>query len=406
MRTFVLWAIGCSATCALVSACGGADFSDVGGDAASDAVTGDDGGGNGDGGGTGDGGTNDGNTTDGGGTDSGGRDTGAGCDGGKVCSGICVDTNTDPNNCGGCNVPCTGGSCVGGVCNLIAPDAGTPPPVGDFACIAIDSTSVYVATGLGVSTGGAIYKVPLAGGVPRIIVMNQGTPHGIASDGTSVFWANNSTGEIMKSDTNGMNAAPIAQNQTNPVDVALDATNVYWVNAGTGEVWKASKSGANPTRLMTGLSLNHVGFLAVDAVNAYVADLLGGFIAYAPITGAGQLTKLAQNQSRPVGVGLDTLNVYWTNSMGGTVMKLPKTGVGQPLTIAQNQATPTGLATDGTNVYWANSVMAGGIGRVATGGGTVTPLAMNQRFPNCVAVDGTSVYWINEGGGTISKTAK
>jgi alpha-tubulin suppressor-like RCC1 family protein len=32
------------------------------------------------------------------------------------CNGQCVDTTADPDNCGGCNVPCAGGACCSGEC--------------------------------------------------------------------------------------------------------------------------------------------------------------------------------------------------------------------------------------------------------------------------------------------------
>lgn len=38
-----------------------------------------------------------------------------------ICAGVCLETATDPNNCGGCGVVCPSGNCVGGLC--------VPPPV-------------------------------------------------------------------------------------------------------------------------------------------------------------------------------------------------------------------------------------------------------------------------------------
>lgn len=43
-----------------------------------------------------------------------------GCEGGLIdCGGVCVDTSSDPSNCGGCGVACgEGGSCAGGMCSV------------------------------------------------------------------------------------------------------------------------------------------------------------------------------------------------------------------------------------------------------------------------------------------------
>src|SRR5260221_6130450 len=102
---------------------------------------------------------------------------------GNPADGCNIDESTDPNNCGGCGISCRGGSCVGGVCSLLPPGT-TPPKVGDFACLAIDKASVYWATGLQAQSGGAIYKVPLSGGIPQLVKDMQQNPHGIASNGT------------------------------------------------------------------------------------------------------------------------------------------------------------------------------------------------------------------------------
>jgi hypothetical protein len=45
-----------------------------------------------------------------------------------TCNNTCVDTQTDPSNCGGCNNACPSGRCNAGNCVVVAPpDAGAPP---------------------------------------------------------------------------------------------------------------------------------------------------------------------------------------------------------------------------------------------------------------------------------------
>ena len=42
-----------------------------------------------------------------------------------MCGNDCVDTSSDPNNCGTCFNVCTSGSCVGSTCTTSAPPQGT-----------------------------------------------------------------------------------------------------------------------------------------------------------------------------------------------------------------------------------------------------------------------------------------
>lgn len=59
------------------------------------------------------------------------------CPNGICCNGICVDTQTDPTNCGGCGQscddgnPCTDDFCVNGTCFSVPSSSGTPCPTGE-----------------------------------------------------------------------------------------------------------------------------------------------------------------------------------------------------------------------------------------------------------------------------------
>lgn len=362
-----------------------------------------------------DGGGGDGNV----GTDSSGMDGNVGMDGGgdgsmcpmsqTSCNGVCVDLTTSPGNCGGCGVNCTGGSCKAGVCSLLNPDAGAPPNVADFACIAIDATNVYVATGLPANNGGQIYKVPVNGGSPTPVATMQANPHGIKSNGQYVFWANFGNNTIMRSDPNGGNVTPIVMNQMQPLNITIDTTYIFWINAGDGSVWRADlPGGGNATKIFNGYGANHVGFMANAGANVFFTITQNNIVASTPKAG-GNTTQPATGQMAPRGIDSDGTSLFWGNGTGNTIMKQAIVNPQTPTTIAMSQANPAGVATDGTNVYWANQAMGmnnGSIAKVSMGGGNVTTLATAQNFPNCVAVDNTSVYWINEGGGMINKTGK
>jgi hypothetical protein len=382
-----------------VVACGGANTTLTGGD-----------GGNDSGGGDvvqppGDGGTTDASVT---------------CtDGGTACGSSCVDTSSDLQNCGGCGIVCNT-SCSGGVCQLIGNgcDAGAGQ-VGDNACLTIDGTNVY--WGSGFNTGGTVWSVPIAGGCPSMLVTNQQAPHGMASDGTNLFYANEGTnnggnGSIQRIPIAGGTPTPIATGQAFPTDVAVDATNVYWVNSGDGSVWKSDKATPNPINLVTGAGNGHAVHLRVDATNVYYTDHTSGFVYRVPIAGGTAVQMTTQVN----GVGylaLDSQNVYYGANNA--------TNNSEVLSVALNasQATPSpivsklpyinGVETDGTSLWYAEQsninpyqANTGEIHRATVGGQNDTILASKQNGANCIAVDSKSVYWINAGGGMISKTAK
>src|SRR5437016_1382798 len=106
-----------------------------------------------------DGGGNDSGLPDDSGTIDGGGGDGSmmgSCDGGLAsCNGQCVDTQSDPKNCGGCGVVCNT-QCAKGVCQLLGMGCdGGVGSVADNACITVDSQNVYWASGL---ANGSIWK--------------------------------------------------------------------------------------------------------------------------------------------------------------------------------------------------------------------------------------------------------
>ena len=387
MRT---WSI--AVICGVVVACGGADTT-LGGDGGNDTGTGTDGGG--------------------------GNDVvTVSCDAGLTsCGGQCIDTQSDMNNCGGCGVICNT-ACTAGVCQLIAPtcDAGTISQVGDNACLTIDSTNVYWASGF---ANGNVWKIPLGGGCPSLVIGQQNVPHGMASDGTDLYFADQGTaqalGSIQKIAVSGTTATPIATLQSSPLDVLVDATNVYWTSSGDGSVWKSDKNTPNPVKLAGPSGQNHAGHMAIDATNVYYTDPAAGLVYRVPIAGGNPVAMTVAFPS-PRYIAIDSQNAYVGSSSNGTSAILSialSASAGTPAQTLPNLKSVAGIQTDGTHMWFAEptnvqpyAANTGEIHRVTTAGQSDAILASKQNGPGCIAVDSTSVYWINTGGGMISKTGK
>jgi hypothetical protein len=351
------------------------------------------------------------------GTDGSGGDGGmqVSCDGGLAsCGGKCVDTSTDPMNCGGCGSICNT-QCVKGICQLISMgcDAGPIGQVGDNACLGIDSNAVYWGAGF---ANGNVYKLPLGGGCPGAIVTGQPSPHAVVSDGTNVFFGNQgsggATGTIQRVSVNGGALTPIATMQSNPLEIVLDTTNVYWANSGDGSVWKSDKTTPNPIKLAGPLGQGHANHLRVDATNVYFTDHTTGVVSKVPIAG-GNVTNVTSTGLQGLGfIAIDSKNAYF--GVGTSIQTAGLSGMGAtPTNVVPNLPRVNGLETDGTNLWYVVasntqqwSPMSGEIHRVTVGGQSDKILASMQNGPNCISVDSTSVYWINTGGGMISKTGK
>jgi hypothetical protein len=341
------------------------------------------------------------------------------CEAGQSsCGGKCIDTSSDPNNCGGCGIVCNT-TCSAGVCQLIGSqcDAGTITQVGDNACLTIDSTNVYWAAGF---ANGSIYKIPLGGGCPAQVIGQQNVPHGVASDGTNLFFTNQGTaqllGSVQRVPVGGGNPTPIATNQASPTDVVLDANNVYWTNQGDGSVWKSDKNTPNPVKLAGPNGQNHAAHLRVDATNVYFTDPAGSAVYRVPIAGGSAPVAMTTAGPNARYIAIDSQNAYFGSSGNATSAILSialNASAGTPAQLLPNMKSVAGIETDGTSIWYAEPTNVqpyqGGTGeihRMTVTAQNDTPLATKQNGPACISVDSTSIYWINTGGGMISKTGK
>jgi hypothetical protein len=71
------------------------------------------------------------------------------------------------------------------------------------------------------------------------VVTGQSGPRCMATDGSSLWWANQTSNTLVKSTTAGQNVQQLVTGQTSIAGVALDATTVYW--SWQGGIRKRSK---------------------------------------------------------------------------------------------------------------------------------------------------------------------
>jgi hypothetical protein len=340
------------------------------------------------------------------------------CDAGLTsCNGQCIDTSSDPKNCGGCGVVCNT-VCTKGICQLIGGGCdGGIGSVADNACITLDAMNVYWASGL---ANGSIWKLPLGGGCPGLVVSGQALPHGVASDGVNLFFgnqgANPGSGSIQRVPIGGGQTTAIATNQSSPLDVVVDGTNVYWTNSGDGSVWKSDKTTPNPIKLAGPNGQGHATHLRLDATYVYFTDRTGGTVNRVPIATGATNALANMGASNANYLALDTKNAYFganPNNMAAIYSIGLGAMNGTGMAVGPTQARVAGVETDGTNIWFAvgsNTMQymanTGEIHRMTVTGQNDKILANMQNGPNCISVDSTSVYWINSGGGMISKTGK
>ena len=336
---------------------------------------------------------------------------------GTCCASGCVDTASDPSNCGGCGHDCQGGACQGSKCQPVVLVGSMESITSE--CIAIDDTHLYWADELG-----GVHKVPLSGGAPSLLATVGASAWGIALFGSTLYvtdfhfdvWSLSTAGGALSS------VANIGSGMGFTSPILVDANNLYfgtWSGGMAGDwVFQAPRGGGGPNiQLASGVVYPggtgaHQPFnVAVGGGFVYWTDAGNtsnvGTIKRVPI-GGGTAETLATGQAYPWAIAVDASNVYWTNLgtvatnyTDGSVMKVP-IGTQSPTALASGVAEPSTIAVDATDVYYSTGVT---LWKVPIAGGS-SPAVFATNPSGVVVnmiVDAKTVYWSNS---TIVKVAK
>ncbi len=203
--------------------------------------------------------------------------------------------------------------------NTGIPDAGpsliTALDGGGVTSMLIANASVYWTD----YNAGKVYGAPLtaAGAAPSVVASPGGTPYGIATDGTTLYWANTTASAIQAiSLVDGGAEYTLQAGVTAPTLVTVQAGTLYFSSESAFDVY------AMPVTGMTDGGLPQV------------------FVA----TGSATASSFAY----------DGVNVYWTTPQnpGGEVLYAAPGQTGTP--VALGMTSPGSLVFDSTNIYWAN----------------------------------------------------
>jgi hypothetical protein len=276
--------------------------------------------------------------------------------------------------------------------------------------IATDGTTVFYAFNSG------IRSVPAGGGAVTTVAFDM-VALSVAVDSTNVYWTDVAD-RVMSAPKNQMNGAGTApaSGQPGASCLAVDATNLYWL-AGN-EVRMAPKATGTPvTTLASGLMIQ--GCLTTDAptvtsnaTTVFFTDPGSGTIRRVPV--ASPLSVTVMNQSPvagPFGIGVSNTFglVYFTSSdANGSIQSLPVgASAAAPATVHTGQGNPHALVVSGKTLWWIDQ--AGGAvvtgGDPNNGGPPAMTLAGGQVRPIGLAVGPqpaqTPVVWTDNGNGTV-----
>lgn len=327
------------------------------------------------------------------------RETGAtdappldGGDGGPCAA----DLSTSAEHCGRCNHSCLGGTCASSQCQPVTLATRSRP-----YDLALDATNVYWTDKGGGALLPDVSTVPKAGGMVRLVsqassasgdptalviagtgrmvftdlqndlilscakagtacqdekqLTSESGANGVAWNGTSVYWANSSSGNIRRADALLQNDVIFVSSRNTPRRIVANAANVFWTVSGGIETVPVTGGGVSQ---YSGDATPRD--LAIDATYIYVVTQT----EVRRLTHGGQNEIVLATGTDLQRVAVDGSGVYYTDrGGGGRVLRCPLAGCIAPKApdvLATGDAAVLAIAVDATRVFWTNELPTNG----------------------------------------------
>jgi hypothetical protein len=236
----------------------------------------------------------------------------------------------------------------------------------------------------------------------------------------NVYWAENSTAKIQKSDLDGSNAGTILTSTAGVYGLATDLTNskIYYTNVITDKIYRSDLDGQNSSVILNNVTnaVDGPRGIAVDGNNSkiYWVEVGSGKLRRADLDGSNA-TDILSSLNAPVDVALDLVNnkLYWSeNGVGNKKIKRSNLDGSSPQDIINTGIDQIGgIDIDGVagKLYWVDfgttdKIMQGNLdGSIPT-----AIISSGLESPRGISVDpdNNSIYWTEVVGNLIGKSAK
>jgi hypothetical protein len=325
----------------------------------------------------------------------------------------CGSTQSDPLHCGACNHSCLKGGCDGGRCLPF-------PLVRDI--LEIGSLGLAIAGDTLIATpyqdGDMLLVDRTSGNFRKLLDGTAGSVHGLATDGTHVYWIEGATRTTYSLRHCALSGCP-----ANGPDILIEpfsgylpdlrlhgghlyfATNQVVDGGNVDAIERCALDGTGRETLVPGRPFENIDRVTMDATHLYWGEKTG--LVRAPIVGLapGQAPEPVGGNSEISGIGLDAQWIVWGES--DALYGLPRSAIGtsqQPTLLAPAQDNVRSIGFHGGYVYWS------AFGYFSTGfqsairrcvltacSTTIETIASGVQRASALVVDDRAVYYSEAG---------
>lgn len=329
-----------------------------------------------------------------------------------MCSNGCFNTQNDQHNCGQCGHDCFSGACSGGKCQSWIVTG--PPTTSQVTGLASDGTSVVWADSgltsvMQVTYDGTNKKMLAMDASFNTIAAAQNWPMALA--GTTVAWGTSdhvwtatvgSQGSGKKYPYAFTGGGGLYNFALNPQATYVGAT--YSDNMGNIDIYDCAIGGTTCTAAGSVPSIFALGATAT-ASTYFVVDAADGSIE-SHAFGSGAVGPFKVGLGTPTLLASDAANLYWANAGGPAINRMSLLGGTVSNIITQFDSSTEflmGLATDGTNVYVTTEATPSILVYAPVGGCCAPTTLASGTNPTVVVAAGGKVFWVD--GNTINGIA-